>query len=46
MIDAGANALVAGSAVFKSKSYKDGAPQGWSIVIGLAYCHLLLLLLL
>jgi ribulose-phosphate 3-epimerase len=26
LIDAGANALVAGSAVFGAKSYSDGAP--------------------
>ena len=27
LIDAGANALVAGSAVFGAKSYKDGEPR-------------------
>jgi pentose-5-phosphate-3-epimerase len=29
LIDAGANALVAGSAVFGAKSYKDGEPTIW-----------------
>lgn len=32
LIDAGANALVAGSAVFGAKSYKDGEPTIWKFL--------------